>query len=128
MSYCRWSSDSYMCDLYCYEDVSGGFTTHVAGNRRSRRPETPDPMGDVGLALLKDKDHSAWEKLYDDFFAELDEIDLENLGLPYDGRSFNDDTLEEFLERVRLLARVGYNVPEYVEAIILEEIEEQNKN
>ena len=33
MSYCRWSSDNWKCDLYCYEDVSGGITTHVAGNR-----------------------------------------------------------------------------------------------
>ncbi len=33
MSYCRWSSDNTNCDLYCYEDCSGGFTTHVAGFR-----------------------------------------------------------------------------------------------
>src|SRR5687767_6611694 len=34
MSYCRWSTDDFQCDLYCYEDVSGGFTTHVAGRRK----------------------------------------------------------------------------------------------
>ena len=27
MSYCRWSRDG--SDLYCYEDASGGWTTHV---------------------------------------------------------------------------------------------------
>jgi hypothetical protein len=26
MSYCRWSSDGMKCDVYVYEDVSGGFT------------------------------------------------------------------------------------------------------
>lgn len=30
MTYCRWSDDSFRCDLYCYQDTSGGWTTHVA--------------------------------------------------------------------------------------------------
>ena len=33
MSYCRFSSDDYGCDAYVYEDVSGGFTIHLAGRR-----------------------------------------------------------------------------------------------
>lgn len=33
MSYCRWSCDDFECDLYCYSDVSGGWTIHVAANR-----------------------------------------------------------------------------------------------
>lgn len=32
MSYCRWSSDNWKCDLYCYEDANG-YITHVADNR-----------------------------------------------------------------------------------------------
>jgi len=34
MSYCRWSSDNYQCDVYCYADVGGGYTTQVASRRR----------------------------------------------------------------------------------------------
>jgi len=30
MSYCRWSSDDFRCDLYCYADIGGGYTTYVA--------------------------------------------------------------------------------------------------
>ena len=33
MSYCRWSSDDFQCDVYVYESVAGGFVTHVAANR-----------------------------------------------------------------------------------------------
>jgi DNA repair photolyase len=33
MSYCRWSSDYFNCDLYCYESNSG-YETHVAAYRR----------------------------------------------------------------------------------------------
>jgi hypothetical protein len=33
MSYCRWSSNDFQCDVYVYEDVAGGWTTHVACNR-----------------------------------------------------------------------------------------------
>lgn len=28
MSYCRWSSDGGLCDLYCYEGAEG-YVTHV---------------------------------------------------------------------------------------------------
>ena len=33
MSYCRFSSDDYQCDVYCYASVSGYYVTHVASNR-----------------------------------------------------------------------------------------------
>lgn len=33
MSYCRWSSDNYQCDIYAYRHVCGGYQVHVAGRR-----------------------------------------------------------------------------------------------
>lgn len=30
MSYCRFSSEDYQCDVYAYADVAGGYTIHVA--------------------------------------------------------------------------------------------------
>jgi hypothetical protein len=44
------------------------------------------------------------------------------IGLPCDGQSFNDETLEEFLERVESLKATGYHVPDYVAETIREEI------
>lgn len=32
MSYCRWSSDDFQCDVYCYE-ADEGFIIHVAVSR-----------------------------------------------------------------------------------------------
>ena len=33
MSYCRFSSEDFSCDVYVYDDAMGGTTVHVAGNR-----------------------------------------------------------------------------------------------
>ena len=39
MSYCRWSSDDFRCDLYIYESAAG-FVIHVAANRVEWDPPT----------------------------------------------------------------------------------------
>lgn len=41
MSYCRWSSNDFQCDLYCYEDINGGWTTHIAGSKLIPREPLP---------------------------------------------------------------------------------------
>ena len=41
MSYRRWSSDDFQCDVYVYESVAGGFVTHVAANRVVFKDELP---------------------------------------------------------------------------------------
>ena len=33
MSYCRFSSENYHCDIYCYAHVNGGFVTDVTDGR-----------------------------------------------------------------------------------------------
>lgn len=97
MSYCRWSSDDFMCDLYCYADIGGGWTTHVARRRSLRRPETPSPYT-----------REALEK------AQIADLPLEPIGLPYDGMTFNDATLESFRERVVMLLAAGYAAPDHL--------------
>lgn len=125
MSYCRWSCMKYMSDLYCYEDVAGGWTTRVASRRNVRAPNAPDPLGEEGLALLKAKEHDKWSALNKAYQAELDDIPMEDIDNVHAGRSYNDPTLEEFLERVRTLRLSGLNVPDWVEPQIIEEISEQ---
>lgn len=44
MSYCRFSTDDYQCDVYVYEDVGGWWSTHVAGNRPVYAEPLPDPV------------------------------------------------------------------------------------
>jgi len=116
MSYCRWSSDNWKCDLYCYADTSGGYTTHVAARKRiGPIPEMPD--------ILK-VSADDWLKGYRAQAQALDESKLKPIGLSEDGKIFNDPDLESFLERVKWLKGLGYNVPDYVIEDIQEEMRE----
>ena len=40
MAYCRFSCN---CDVYCYEDLNGGFTTHYVKNDDTARSSVNDP-------------------------------------------------------------------------------------
>ena len=118
MSYCRWSSDNFKCDLYCYEDVSGGYTTCVAGNR---------VIGDVPklprLTAESAKDGS-YLTAYKLQMAFLESAEREKINLPHVGESFNDPDLESFLERLIYLRGLGYNFPDYVIEAVNQEINE----
>jgi len=46
------------------------------------------------------------------------------IGLPFDGQTFNDPTLETFRERLILLRSVGYRFPDEVIEAVDEEIAE----
>ena len=113
MSYCRWSSDGGQCDVHCYADVSGGFTTHVAASRR-KHPVT-------------ELDFRHGEEIF--FKAELRDKDTNPLlpiGLPHDGKTFNDSTLRKFLDRLIYLKGLGYIVPDWVIEDVEMEIREND--
>lgn len=117
MSYCRWSSDNWQCDLYCYEDCYGGWTTHVAGNRL---------VGDIPKANFPgpnatDADWTEFNKAHDAQMKWLETAKREDIGLPHDGESFNDPTLAEFKQRLLALRSIGYRFPDYV----LEEVDQE---
>lgn len=111
MSYCRFSTDDYQCDVYVYEDVSGGWTTHVASNRVTPPGETrPPPIGawwdrgEAGVADFMDRDKlvTAW----------LETGERRPIGLPHDGGSFNDQDPGACADRLESLRAIGYNVPQ----------------
>ena len=108
MAYCRWSSDNYRCDIYCYDDVLGGITTHVARYRVvGEVPPAP-------VSLLLDGKVEEFQralKKREEFFETCERVPI---GLPYDGHDFNDADLESFLERLLHLKGLGYNVPDWV--------------
>ena len=116
MSYCRWSSDNWKCDLYCYEDVNGGITTHVAAYR------IVGDVPEVPLSLLKE---GKTKEYYDAYKKQMDFLETakrEKIGLPYDGQSFNDPDHKSFLKRLLHLREVGYNFPDYVIEMVKEDI------
>ncbi|MBY0561517.1 hypothetical protein [Hyphomicrobium sp.] len=127
MSYCRWSSADWSCDLYCYEDVAGGWTTHVAVNRIvgdvPKTPDWPDKRLEPGSPELMAwaAAMSAAMKAQDDW---LDTADRVSIGGPYDGRTFNSPTLEEFKALLLELRAAGYPFPDYVLETVNAEIQE----
>ena len=107
MSYCRFSNDDYQCDVYCYEDVMGGFTTHVASNR---------PVLDVDLPPFVpfEKDQiDAWMARHNAVMAWVEKAERKPIGLPHDGERFNDPTAGDAADRLQMLKDAGYNVPQY---------------
>lgn len=101
MAYCRWSD----CDVYVYEDVNGGWTTHVAG-RRNANGKGPPVTGDTAEELVESA--LAREK----WFRENQEY--EDLYLPDAGKSFNHATPQECAENLTRLKNLGYDVPQDV--------------
>lgn len=119
MSYCRWSSDDFQCDVYVYEDVSGGFTTHVAGNRLVYANPLPP---EVPL----DRDHfGAWMERHQAVMKMADEATRVEISLPHAGESFNDPTAAACADRLESLRELGYVVPQYAIDALREEAAEQ---
>lgn len=115
MSYCRWSTDSFRCDLYCYEDVGGGYMTHVA----ARRIDDGAPREDWGL-MVSDPDEFMRQHVA--LLEWMETHPLRPIGLDYDGLTFHDPTPGEFLDRLMMLRRAGYRFPDDVLLTVAEEM------
>ena len=113
MSYCRWSSDDFQCDVYVYENVSGGWTTHVASNR---------PVIDRSvLPPIVTEDPLSWYRRLEAVSEQLKTAERKPIGLPHDGKTFNDETPGEAADTLEMLRAVGYNVPQYAIDALREE-------
>ena len=115
---------NFNCDLYCYEDVSGGFTTHVAGNRVVGDVPKEDWRGFVNQTIAVET-FTAQHKAQMEF---MDTAEREPITLLYAGESFNDPDLESFLERLLKLRAIGYRFPDYVLENVRQEIAETKAN
>lgn len=117
MSYCRFSSDDWKSDVYVYENADfGGYTIHVAGTKHvadTPIPEMPE----------------AWHKLDPEVFlsihkaqmAWVESAKLVPLNLPYDGKTFNFDDIEECISHLLTLREHGYRVPQFAIDALTEE-------
>ena len=149
MSYCRWSSMNWRCEVYVYEDLCGGWTTHVASRRRVVQPVPSLLFCRFGEWIRRacgwsfdlpsrtltfpnrrarwiykawDKFAMAWERLHR---LSMDLIPLRPIGLPCDGESFNDATPGECADTLARLRDMGYIVPQYaIDALLAEDAED----
>ena len=110
MSYCRWSSDNWKCDVYVYEDVNGGWTTHVAGRRRLKLDTLPQSPYDL---LTGGSVPENWNEIYRTYHDALGKLPFEDITLPHAGDSFNDPMPSDCADRLETLRGLGYHVPQY---------------
>ena len=110
MSYCRWSSMKWSCDVYVYADTSGGWTTNVAANRRVGLDTLPV---DPSFREIETLGSEEWQRRYRAHRDALDALPLEPIGLEHDGEFFSDSTPDDCADRLHDLRRLGYKVPQY---------------
>ena len=122
MSYCRFSNNDYQCDVYCYASVSGGYVTHVAGNRPVLDGTLPPPVP------FEKENADAWMARHEAVMAWVEKAERKPIGLPYDGESFDDPAASDAADRLQMLKDAGYNVPQYAIDALREEAGEQGAN
>ncbi len=105
MSYCRWSSDDFQCEVYVYESCYGGFVTHVAGIRYVFSEPLPAPIS-------IHEDLNGWSERRHRISDMVERAERRPIGLPHDGKSFNDETAALCADRLESLRSMGYNVPQ----------------
>jgi len=99
MSYCRFSDKYYKCDIYTYYVENDCYCIHVA---RGRYCETGNPNNPKKIKIIN---------------------------IPHAGDTFYENSLDDFLNRLYFLRKLGFNIPEFVfnevkYEIALEESEE----
>ena len=104
MSYARWSSDKWACDLYVYES-DNGFNINVAAVRMACVGEI-SPRYIAGGPLFG----YGFGDPYAGVFGPVAIPDFmrEPIGLPYDGASFVEDGPLAAWDRVAMLYECGY--------------------
>lgn len=110
MSFCRWSSDDFQCDLYVYYSVGDFYQIHVAGRRHALKEPLPPKV------TYRNKDGTPsleyWDR-HKKVQAMLDTAELVDIDLPCDGESYEIDTADECAAKMEELRDIGYNVPQF---------------
>ncbi len=116
MSYARFSAES---DVYCYEDVSGGYRLHVATRRQpwfAEMPRMPHLFAPGGAKVFSMRRRFSWAF----YRARVNLIrlvwrfvEMPKIGLSEDGRSITTDDAESLMAELVSLRCRGYRVPQY---------------
>lgn len=104
VSYCRWSTNDFQCDLYVYADVSGGWTIHVAGNRPIYKEPLPKRVPYTAANIREYCDRQSV------VMKMLETADRAPIGLPHDRKSFNGDR-DDTVATLKMLKDAGYQFP-----------------
>lgn len=106
MSYCRFSSLDFTCDLYVYQSVNG-WEIHVASNKTDHSVDGLTPLPLVSSADWP----SAYVERSKELRRRMDRAERKPLTLPHAGESFTFNTPGEAAAMVRKLVALGYRAP-----------------
>ena len=120
MSYCRWSSMNWRCDLYIYENVAGCWTIHVASQRVSGKLP-PEPLLSLPEPGAPEEDMKKWMRRYRKHRNALEVAPMVEIALPHAGETFNLPSPGECADKVEELIALGYLCPDYVVPELREE-------
>lgn len=118
MSYCRFSTDDFTCDVYCYESCFGGWDIHVAALRHRLKNLPPPVPFDI-------KNLDPWFERHKKVLEMVRHAKRYPIGLPHDGESFNEPTAAAAAQRLIELKHVGYNVPQSAINALVKESEDE---
>lgn len=102
MSWCRWSSMEFDCDLYVYESVEG-IEVHVAKLRLDIDRDALPPGGELCTAECRARQEA--------LRRAIDIATHYPIGLPHDGETRIFDELSEAADWIDQLAELGYHIP-----------------
>ncbi len=120
MSYCRWSSDGFNCDVYVYESATC-FVCHVAGNRIK---------GKAPKYWWKDITEAEFIKAYAEYSDFMEKVERVPIDHPMAGETIETDEPGEMATQLGKLLTEGLHVPLYAIAALVEEqleLEQQEK-
>lgn len=106
MSYCRFSSDDYQCDVYVSAGANG-YITHVAASRVVFARPLPPPV------VFDEARIDAWVNREIEVNSIVEVSGHARLTLPHAGQSFDDAEASACADRLETLRSLGYRVPQY---------------
>lgn len=107
MSYCRWSTDDFHCDIYAYPSVDG-IVIHVAARRARFTSPLPPPVRLSAATAFE------WAARNAKVSAMLKDAEREWIDLPHAGSTFIEPGAAQAANRLRELAGLGFRVPQRV--------------
>lgn len=109
MSYCRWSSDDFACDVYVYESASG-WEIHVAAKRMvPAEPMPPNGGEDDAIPF----NVNAYIARHNEVVRIARISEHAPIGLLLDGESYREHSPGDAADRLEEIRAAGYNVPQY---------------
>ena len=122
MSYCRWSSNNFECDIYSFASVYGTYEVWVAARRHvSDKPKPKVPPLPVHGSEEEIDEWMKQNNLLNDWMEKAETVDI---GLPCDGAQYSFTEPGDAAKKMEELKAIGYVVPQYAINALKEEQEE----